>query len=268
MKRGRETEEWWRVLLTGKNLKIPIRQVRLVFRLIPRGPRCKFCNAPYEGLGGPLMRVIGRGLSRLTLQFCRTCQDLASKHIGGAEVEVSLVFADVHGSTSLAEKLSPSEFSRLIGRFFAVSTEALLRTNAWVDRLVGDQVIGMYLPGFAGPEHARIAIRAAQNLLDATGHDDLSGPWIPVGVGVHTDTAFVGAVGSQGRATYITTLGDAPNVASRLASAAGPGEILISEACFLAAGLTESGLDVRQLELKGKREPVKIYALRDYSLNF
>ncbi len=49
------------------------------------------------------MRVIGRGLSRLTLQFCRTCQDLASKHIGGAEVEVSLVFADVRGSTSLAE---------------------------------------------------------------------------------------------------------------------------------------------------------------------
>ncbi len=103
MKRGRETEEWWRVLLTGKNLKIPIRHARHVFRLIPRGPRCKFCNAPYEGLGGPLMRVIGRGLSRLTLQFCRTCQDLASKHIGGAEVEVSLVFADVRGSTSLAE---------------------------------------------------------------------------------------------------------------------------------------------------------------------
>jgi adenylate cyclase len=208
--------------------------------------------------------MIGRGPSRITAEFCNKCQVAANQHIGGTEIELSMLFADVRGSTSLAEKMTPSEFSQLISRFFAVSSKVLLRSQAWVDRLVGDQVIGMYIPFYVGSDHERAAIAAAKDLLRRTGHGDADGPWIPLGVGVHTGVAFVGTVGGHDAATDITVLGDPPNVAARLSSAAGAGEILVSEDAFSKAGL---GLDLetRHLDLKGKTEPVPVRVLNDYS---
>ena len=170
----------------------------------------------------------------------------------------------MRGSTSLAEQMSPSEFSLLISRFFAVTSKVLLRTHAWVDRLVGDQVVGMYIPYYTGHNHQGAAIGAAKDLLRRTGHDDDAGPWIPLGVGVHTGISFVGTVGSHDSATDITVLGDAPNVAARLSSAAGPGEILISEDTYTGTGL-ELDLEKRTLELKGKSEPLAVRVLKDYS---
>ena len=139
-------EQFWRSLLTGEGLRTPVRQLRYFFALLPSQARCRFCSSPFDGFGAPLARVIGRGPSRLTTEFCNTCQVAGTKYIGGMEIELTLVFADVRGSTSLAESMSPSEFSLLISRFFAVTSKALLRSRAWVDRLVGDQVVGMYIP--------------------------------------------------------------------------------------------------------------------------
>ena len=209
------------------------------------------------------MRIIGRGPSRLTSQFCEQCQVTASKFVGGVEIELTLLFADVRGSTSLAEKLSASEFSQLISRFFAVTSRVLLRSHVWVDRLVGDQVVGMYIPYYAGENHQHVAMGAAKDLLRRTGHGDPAGPWIPLGVGVHTGIAFVGTVGSTDSATDITVLGDPPNVAARLSSLAGPGEILMSEDTYASAGLNE-GLEQRTLDLKGKSEPMTVRVLSDY----
>jgi len=207
------------------------------------------------------MRLIGKGPSRLSLQFCNQCQDLATQHIGGAEVEVTLLFADVRGSTKLGEQMKPAEFSQLIGHFFSASSHVLLDTHAWLDKLAGDQVIGMYIPYFAGRHHVHAAINAAKELLHATGHDDPGGPWVQVGVGVHSGTAFIGAVGSKDGATDITVLGDVPNVAARLSSAAAAGEILISEDAFRRAELPEA-LEQRHLELKGKSQPMSVYVLK------
>jgi adenylate cyclase len=172
-----------------------------------------------------------------------------------------MLFADVRGSTSLAESMTPSEYSQLISRFFAVAADTLIRSDALLDRLVGDQVIGMYVPGFAGSDHRRQAVKAALELLKATGHEDANGPWIPVGIGVHTGVAFVGSVGADGQATDITVLGDPPNVAARLSSAAAAGEILISQAAYIPSP-ADPPLDQREMALKGKSEPVKVYVLR------
>ena len=259
-----QDEKWWRSLLTGEGLRMPMRQMRHVFGVIPSHERCKFCNSPFDGFTAPAMRVIGRGPSRITSEFCQQCQVTASKHIGGAEVELTLLFADVRGSTSLAEQMSASEFSLLISRFFAVTSKVMLGSRAWVDRLVGDQVIGMYLPYYVGEDHVRVAITGAQTLLRETGHADESGPWIPLGVGVHSGTAFVGTVGSEDSATDITVLGDAPNVAARLSSAAGPGEILISEDSYGRTGMV-ADLESRTLELKGKSEPLTVRVLTEYA---
>lgn len=159
--------------------------------------------------------------------------------------------------------MSATEFSQLMNRFYAAATGVLIKTDALIDKLVGDEVIGVYFPAFAGSEPARLAVQAAQELLRVTGHGDPGGPWIPVGVGVHTGITFFGTVsGADGTFSDFTALGDNVNITARLASQAGPGEALISDATCSAAGLDLGHLERRQLELKGKSEPVSVRVMR------
>jgi adenylate cyclase len=172
-----------------------------------------------------------------------------------------MLFADVRGSTPLAEKLGAMEFSRLINNFYSTATKLFIESDGLIDRLIGDQVIVLYLPGLVGPDHAVIAIEAAHALLRATGHENREGPRIPVGVGIHTGRAFVGKVGNEG-VTDFTVLGDAANLTARLSSAARAGEILISEAAVKAAHLTDGNPETQTLELKGISTPVKVWVQR------
>jgi adenylate cyclase len=257
---GEQTdEEKWYQMLTEEE-SVP-RMMHHLFGILPANPRCKLCNSPFKGFGGLLMHWIGRDQSRFNPRYCASCERF--EHPGGAEVVLTMFFADVRGSTRLAEQMSALEFSRLINRFYLLATEALVKTDAMVDRLIGDEVVGLYIPGFAGPEHPRKAIRAAQDLLELTGHRDRNGPWLPVGVGVHTGLAYVGIVGGDGgNPSDFTALGDNVNITARLASQAGVGEILISEASYAAAGLDLGELELRQLEMKGKGEPFSVRVLR------
>ena len=91
-------------------------------------------------------------------------------------------------------------------------------------------------------------------------HGDAAGPWIPLGAGVHSGTAWVGAVG-EGSHTQITAVGDSVNTTARLASAAAAGEILVTVAAAEAAHLAEAGAERRQLALKGKSEPTEVLVL-------
>ena len=258
-------EAIWRTFLTtGLNTKEF--RYRHLFGLLPANPRCRFCNAPFDGLGATLVRLVfDKRPSKLNPRLCNVCDNFASRFQGGAEIELSMLFADIRGSTNLAEGMSLSDFSRLINRFYNAATKVLIHTDALIDKVIGDQVTGLYVPGFAGPEHAHRAIEAAQEILRVTGHDSPDGPWIPLGAAVHTGTAFVGAVGSKDGTTDITVLGDAANTAARLSSNARQGEILISEAACAAAGLQLQNLEKRILELKGKSEPVSVYVMTDYS---
>lgn len=255
----RTVEEQWYITLTqGENIP---HNLRRFMALLPSSPRCKLCNAPFRGWGGFLMHLAGRDQSRYNPRYCEPCGQF--EHPGGAEVVLTMMFADVRGSTGLAAKMSALEFSRLINRFYTVATDVLVKNDAMVDRLIGDEVVGLFIPGTAGPEHPSRAIQAAQSLLHLTGHQDPTGPWIPVGVGIHTGEAFVGVVGgSEDRPTDFTALGDNVNITARLAAQAGAGEILISDAAFAAAGLNPGDLEHRQLELKGKEEPFGVYVLR------
>lgn len=261
VKRVWSPEEWWYSLLTDNNPPLPGRQLRSVLRLLPGTPRCKFCNAPQHGMFAPMMRVIGKGPSRLTPQFCKQCEEIANQYVGGAELELTLLFADVRGSTPLAEQLGPATFSHLISRFFSTAGGILIRHGAMVDKLVGDQASGMFVPGFAGPKHRQEALKAARELLQATGHGSPEGPWIPIGIGIHTGVAFVGSVGSKGAATDVTVLGDPANVAARLSSKAAAGEILVSRDAA-SDGLEIEHLETRELKLKGKSQPVGVFVVK------
>jgi adenylate cyclase len=181
------------------------------------------------------------------------------RHHGGAEIECSLLFADVRGSTPLAERSSPREFTQLMGRFFDAATEVLVNHDGIVDKFVGDEIIGIFVPSMASPRHAARAVDAARMLLTATGLGTGSGPWVPIGIGVNTGLAYVGSIGDASD-TEMTAMGDVVNVTARLASVASAGEILVTTAAAEAAGLSRD-LPSRILRLKGKSETTSVVAL-------
>jgi adenylate cyclase len=246
----------WRRLLLGE-LKGPQRMRRIV-GWIPSEPRCKLCAAPFGSPGKLFVRFLGFGPSRMNRRLCRACIRAIEKKPGGAEVEISLLFADVRGSTALAEQTPAQDYSRLIARFYGVAAGVVDGSDGIVDKFVGDQVVALFIPGFAGPDHAARAIGAARNLLRETGNDGDGEPWIPIGAAVHTGVAYVGTVG-EGDAVDFTALGDAANTAARLASSAGPGEILVSSAAAAAAELETSGLETRTLTLRGRTACVEAW---------
>lgn len=256
----------WHSYLTGdvSQLDPQVKTTRRIFRRLPSNPRCQVCNAPFKGVGGALLSLAGFGAARSVYHpgLCDRCEKIVKKYQVGTEVQLTLLFADVRGSTTLAEEVGASAFHQLINRFYSTSTDILVKSNAMIDKLAGDSVIGLYVPGIAGPEYARHAVEAARALLEATGHADPNGPWIPVGAGVHTGTAYVGAVGSSSGMSDITVLGDAANTAARLSSAAGPGEVLVSEETCRLAGLDLSQCETRTLQLKGRTKPAMVRVLR------
>jgi adenylate cyclase len=170
----------------------------------------------------------------------------------------------VRGSTGLAETLGTVQFSQLINRFYKTASQILVESDALIDKIVGDQAAGIYVPGFAGAQHAQRAIQAGRKLLAATGHGNKNAPWVPLGVGIHTGTAYVGSVGSKDGTMDITVLGDTANTAARLASEAEIGEILISDTASKASNLDLGSLEMRQLALKGKRQAVSVHVLAEY----
>jgi adenylate cyclase len=239
------------------------RWLRPLVKALPSDPRCRICYYPFQGVGGMLARtLLGVEPSKLNPQLCNICENASRRFPGGTEVEMSLLFADVRGSTGIAERISPVAFSRLINRFYQATTRVLYRKNGLVEKLIGDEVTGFFVPGIAGVDHARAAIEAAEEILRATGHDGASEPWIPVGVGVHTGVAFVGAVSGSANLPDITVLGDTVNAAARLAARAATGEVLFSEATRKAAGLKVEGLEGRHLSLKGRSEPMDTWTKR------
>jgi adenylate cyclase len=265
-KEDRGAEVWRTYMMEGtlpeyvKPIWFEKKYLRPIVRLLPAEPRCRFCYYPFAGIGGAFSRsILGLAPSKLNPQLCNVCESLASRYPGGAEIELSILFADVRGSTTIAEHISPTAFSQLIARFYKATSRVLFKKNAMIEKLIGDEVTGFFTPGFAGEMHARVAIEAGQEILRVTGHEDSDGPWIPVGVGVHTGMTFVGAVSADGSTADITVLGDTPNTGARIASHAAAGELLISDASITAARMKSDGLENRLLDLKGREEPVKVW---------
>jgi adenylate cyclase len=254
-------EERWRRMLTGEE-PLLIRGQH-AFRHVPSPPRCKLCNVPFEGVGGAFFGRFGWGRWPKNPRFCSQCHTtLAKLAVGGAEVEISVLFADVRGSTTLAEQMRPLEFRALIDRFYVAAAKAIVDSDGLVDNYLGDGVLGLFIPVWAGRHHAARAVDAAHGILAATGNTGGSqAPWVPVGAGVHTGLAFVGVVGDAGEASDFTALGDPLNTAARLAAAAGAGEILVSDAAVRVGELQVSGAPRRSLELKGKSAPIDVVVL-------
>jgi len=251
-------EEEWGALLSGTH---PHLQDKSPLRFIPSNPRCKLCSAPFGRPGAFVLRrygyspweknprICGRCFKNIgaAAKMCPTSED--DRGVNGAEVELTMLFADVRGSSKLARQMPTREFTRLMNRFYSVSKDVLVEADAIIEKFVGDAVVALFLPFMTGPGHARRGVDAAEALLLATG-DGGGEPWVPLGAGVHTGTAFVGIVGSKSSSDF-TALGDPVNIAAHLASQAAAGEILVTDAAAEAAGMTQDDLERRHVSLKG-----------------
>jgi adenylate cyclase len=252
--------EQWKGVLSGTDPGIPT--LRRRHKMLPASPRCKTCNAPFAGIGGWLMRRVGRGRWEKNPTFCRGCfGTFNAVGVGGAEIELSLLFADIRGSTTLAETMPPAEFTAVMNSFYEVAAETLIENDAIVDKFVGDEAVGLFVPGMTGADHARKAVEAAQTLVTRSAQLLHDGRPLPVGAGVHTGIAFTGLVGRMGSELQFTALGDAVNSCARLASMAGAGEVLVSTAAAAQAGIDTTTLEHRSLALKGRTEPMDTYVL-------
>ena len=254
-------EEEWRALLTGDHEEML--RLRRTFRHLPAAPRCKMCHAPFRGVGGFVLRPWFGPWER-NAQLCKSCmKHLTQQGVGGAEVELSLLFADIRGSTGLGERLRPVEFTALLSAFYRLAAEAITNNDGVVDKFVGDEAIGLFIPGFTGTDYAAKAIAAGRALLEACGRADASpsGP-IPVGAGIHAGTAYVGSLGSSELISDFTALGDPVNTTARLASLAQAGELLISVAAGELGGLDATGLERRPVDVRGREAGLDVYALR------
>lgn len=182
-------DEAFRKVLTGEHAGLT--RMRNTFKRIPSSPRCKLCTAPFEGAGGAVMRHFGFARLPANPAICQACvKSFRDKGLTGAEIPVSLLFADVRGSTGIAETMRPTEFRAFLDRFYRIGTGVILKYDGLVDKLVGDEVIGLFFGGVTGPRHASAAITAAIELVARAGRDGASpsGP-IPIGAGVHTGEA-------------------------------------------------------------------------------
>lgn len=256
MARFATPEDEWRAYLDGTHPSIHLG--RRTFRHIPSSPRCRMCFVPFGPPGGALFRRLGFTRWEKNPNVCMRClKELRDHDVMGAEVEISFLFADVRRSSEIARELGTMEFTHLMQRFYTTATQVLVDNDGLIDKFVGDEVVGFFMPFMTGPDHAGAAIRAAQELLHATGHEDAAEPWLPLAAGVNTGTAFVGMV-SKGEASEFTAFGDPINIAAHVASQAGSGEILVTDAAAMAAGLEIGSLERRSLSLKGHQADVVV----------
>jgi adenylate cyclase len=254
-----ETTEKWRAILLGTDPAFA--RSRNVLKHLRSAPRCKMCAAPFAGPLSGVTGLLGRRPWAKNPKYCRFCFHQLQTHHGGAEIECSLLFADVRGSTALAERMTSADFARVMERFYRVAADILIDHDAIVDKFVGDEVVAIFIPALAHERHAARAVEAAEVLLRATGHGASGASWIPLGAGVASGTAYVGAVGGEAD-PELTALGDIVNVAARLASAAAAGELLVTTRAAEAAGIDSAAHETRRLNLRGKSEPVDVVVLR------
>jgi adenylate cyclase len=220
--------------------------IRLM-RVLPSNPRCAVCRAPFGGWGGRVVKRLGFGPSRKNPRLCATCFDDVPG--GGMEMSVGVLFADIRGFTTLSEQRPAAEVTQLLNEFYDVAVRVLCR-HAIIDKMVGDQVMALYLPRLLGDDATDHMVDDARQLLAEIPAE------LDLGVGIDYGTAMVGNVGS-GHVKDFTAIGDVVNTAARLQSVAGAGQIVVSRRVTTDI----PGAVAQTFELKGKSQPEQALVL-------
>jgi adenylate cyclase len=240
--------DWEALLIKGYE---PLRVAQRVFRWLPAEPRCKLCLNPFGGIAGKVIGAFGHKPSRKNPNICQFCFDRLPP--GGIEIDIGVVFADVRASTALGEHSDATAFAQRLNEFYAAATKVLIHNDGMVDKLIGDEVMGLFVQGVAGPSYRRKAAIAALEL--ATDITEL-----PIGVAANAGVAFVGNVGSDTVLDF-TALGDAVNVGARLQAHASPGEVVLAAPLYPLIEDEHPGGRFDRVAVRGRDDPVDIVVL-------
>ena len=231
-------------------------RLRRLNRAMPSSPRCKLCLRPFAGLGRVLPGP-GFSRSRKNPNFCKSCFEQAP--VGCRDLEVGVLFADVRGYTALSESLPSGEVTELMNRFYTLATDVLLRHDAVIDKLIGDEVMALFIPSWT-PDAIGAMVSAGDELLRGVGFGADAEPWLPLGVGVDCGVASVGNVGTEDVKDF-TAIGDVVNTAARLQGCAQAGQLVMSERVRAAVTGQWPEPAAVELDLKGKSESVRAYVI-------
>lgn len=243
------------------------------FGSLPLPPRCRMCRVPFRGVGWVMRRAGWRPCPR-NEDYCSTCDTVLRGYLAndaaprGADLPLAIVYTDLRRSTATSERVGPREFAELRATYRANVARALRRANGFILEEKGDEVVGVFPPGFFRsrgdylPAAARcaaiIATSAAPRVRAATG--------LEFGTGVHVGIVHVSAgFRPTDDALVVEVTGPPINVAARLADEAAGGEVLVSEALAMATNLPAMvGRDAitRELVLDGVSRPVRAISLR------
>ena len=188
--------------------------------------------------------------------------------LGGETVEASVLFADIRGFTALAEQISPAEAVDLLNRYFAAVEPAIAAEKGWIAGFGGDSLLAVFGAPIPLPDHARHAVRAAMRIHQALAQFNAcqrqeGGPCLRVGIGIASGEMVAGSIGTPERMEY-TVIGDIVNTAARLdeLNKQWGTDILISETVYKAVSGEVSARPLPLVDVKGKSEPLKLYALQ------
>ena len=240
--------DWETLLVKGYE---PMKVAQRIFRHLPSDPRCKLCQNPFGGLGGKLIGVVGRKPSRKNPNVCQYCFD----HLppGGIEIDIGVVFADVRASTTLGERSNASDVAARLNDFYAAAPRIVIHNDGIVDKLIGDEVMGLFFQGVAGSQYRRKAAIAAVELASEVTE-------LPLGVAANAGIAYVGNVGS-GSILDFTALGDAVNVGARLQAHAAPGEVVLAAPLYTLIEEEHPGGRPDRVAIRGRDEDVDVVVL-------
>jgi adenylate cyclase len=193
----------------------------------------------------------------------RIASSREAARLGGEKRPVAVLFSDIRGFTPLSETMNPDDMASLLSEYFTEMVECVFRNDGTLDKFMGDAVMAQWGAPIANDDDADRAMRAAMEMMRAL--KKLNAKWrsegrpqLQIGIGLNYGEAFAGNIGSERRLEF-TVIGDTVNTASRLCSAAGAGEILITEEMRNALGTPPKLAECAPMELRGKSQPVPVY---------
>lgn len=187
--------------------------------------------------------------------------------LGSARREITVLFADIRGFTSIAERLDPEQVAQMLGEYLTEMTDAVFQHGGTVDKYIGDAIMALYNAPLPAPDHAARAVRTALEFQRRT--RTVSARWqsrlgaeLRSGVGIHTGEAVVGTMGSRQRLEY-TAVGDTVNLASRLEGLTKEYgvPIVISESTWAAVQAEFPTRELGAVAVRGRTRPVRIFAV-------
>jgi len=191
--------------------------------------------------------------------------DDAKLNLGGEEREVTILFSDIRGFTSMSENMSPENVVSTLNEYFSDMIDIVFKYNGTLDKIIGDELMIVYGAPISAKDDTQRAVTTAvemQKQITRLNKKRIKRKDIPIsaGIGINRGIVVSGNIGSRDMMDY-TVIGDTVNLGARLCSAAGPGEILVSSSVWKETQKHYSYKKLEPIKVKGKKNKVGVYRI-------